>query len=370
MPKAVPPSKPTLPPVDPTLLENADPWVKLLFDRFDHVEKNNNERHEDVNRTLTEYNSKVEKVMEEQKRTAEDVDQLQTDFDELRTDVNDEKEKLAKVTADFEGFKREVEQRINDLSSSFQAKSNKVSIQVPTLTKAQQCSVEDRFRSLLSEAKAIQTIFVVGKVPDSHPSVSLTTLMQRHFEQYGAKLFPQAGKSKTRRFSVPLDKVEDTKMTIRHYNLAIRDLGYWVVQDAPPALRTMNSNAFAFFKQAKDRFGVLRKFRFEAEDGYLTVNDTPFLPVYLVPVKQNKWKALAALLTELVADLLNVEWLETATSSLEVSDELKSKWCAVLQSEGEPTADSSSFRGDPLTNDAEEESPMEEESINGPTGGG
>jgi hypothetical protein len=172
---------------------------------------------------------------------------------------------------------------------------------------------------------------VIGKVPNTRPSISLTTLIQRHFEQVGAKLMPSLGKARTRRFTVPEDKVDQTQDIIRLYNLAIRDLGYWIVQDAPPALGKMNSNAYAFFKAAKSTYSTLRRSRFEAEGGYVTMDDLPFLPVYMVTTKKSKWKALAALLSELVADVDESDWLKTAVSPLKIPDNFVDRWCAVLQ---------------------------------------
>jgi hypothetical protein len=304
--------------------------VKVLFDRFDLVEKNNSDRSSAVEQKLANYQAQVQTVIEEQAKTTRDVAKLQSEFDDLTTEVDEAHTKITDVAADLDAFKQATEKRFNDLVAKFDSKSSTVSVQVPSLSVAQQCTVEDKFKALLSEAKAMQSIFVVGKVPGTHASVSLTTLMQRHFVEHGAKLLPQQGKSRTRRFSVPMDKVESAKNTVRHYNLAIRDLGYWVVQDAPPALRKLNSNAYSFFKSAKKNFQVLRRFRFEAEGGYIMIDDVPFLPVYLVPTKQLKWKALGSLLTELVAEFLDREWLETATSQIAVPADFAGKWCTIL----------------------------------------
>ncbi len=320
-----------LPPVDPAVLANTDPWVKALFDRFDMVEKNNSDRSDAVEQKLANYQAQVQTVMEEQAKTTRDVAKLQSEMDDVTTEVEDAHSKIGEVAADLDAFKRETTKKLNELVAKFDAKSSTVSVQMPSLSAAQQCTVEDKFQALLGEAKALQTIFVVGKVPGTRPSVSLTTLMQRHFEEHGAKLLPQAGKARTRRFSVPLDKVESVKNIVRHYNLAIRDLGYWIVQDAPPALRKLNSNAYAFFKSAKSNYGVLRRSRFEVESGYVMIDDVPFLPVYLVPMKQKKWKALAGLLTELVANFVDSEWLETATSQFTVPPDFAGKWCAILE---------------------------------------
>jgi hypothetical protein len=330
MPPKVPP---TLPPIDPTVLEKADPWVKLLFDRFEHLGKSNSDRFDRVDESLDDYKSKVEKVIEQQVKTTEEVEQIQTDLDELRTDVGDTKGKIEKLQGDFSAYKQEMENKLLELKAAFDAKASSASLLVPSLTVAQQSSVESKFHALLSEAKALQTIFVIGKIPNERQSVSLSTLIQRHFQVHEAKVLPVLGKAKTRRFSVPVEKVDGVKNTIRHYNLAIRDLGWWVTQDAPPALRRMNSNAYAFFKFARDRFSPLRNFHFEVEAGYVSVSDTPLLPVYLIPTKQQKWVLLAPLLTELVANYLGKDWLETAASAFSVPDDFVTRWCSVLSSE-------------------------------------
>jgi hypothetical protein len=313
-----------LPPIDPSVLANADPWVKLLFDRFDAVDHNNKARH-------GEYKQDLKRLSEQQTKTAADVEAVQSELNELTHDVGDAHAKIDKVTADFAAYKIETDRKYNDLLAKFEAKSSTVKVQVPHLNKVQQCSVEQRFESLLKEAKALKTIFVIGKVPKARPTISLSTLLKRHFEQVGAKLLPAVGKMRTRRFSVPEDNVDQTRDIIRMYNMAIRDLGYWIVQDAPPALRKMNSNAYAFFKMAKSIYQPLRRSRFEAEGGYVTVDDQPFLPVYMVSTKKSKWKALAALLMELVADASDNDWLEMAVEPMKIPDDFVDKWCAILQ---------------------------------------
>jgi hypothetical protein len=180
----------------------------------------------------------------------------------------------------------------------------------------------------------MKSSFVVGVIDGQPPSVSVQVLLQRHFSECNAKLLPKAGKSGVRRFTVDLDKVERAKNEIKHYNMAIRDLGWWVVQDAPPALRAMNSIVYKFFKSAKEWFPLLRKFRFETEEGYATMNEVPLVPVYLVPKKEELWKKLAGLLTEVIADFLDLEWIETACARVSVPENFMSRWCAVLKEGG------------------------------------
>jgi hypothetical protein len=298
--------------------------VKLLFDRFDIVEENNTKRHD-------EYKSDLKVLSKKQAKTSAEVTKLKHDVNDLTRDVGEAQDKIDKVSSELEDHKADTDRRFNELLTKLEAKSSTVKVQVPSLSVAQQCSVEDKFQALIKETEALQTIFVIGKVPSVRPTVSLTTLMKRHFEQHGGKLLQTGGKLRTRRFSVLVDKVDLTKGTIRHYNMAIRHLGYWVVQDVPPALHKLNSKAFAFFKYAKDVYTSLRRFRWEAEAGYVTVDELPFLPVYLVSCKRKKWKALAALLTELVASVLEKDWLETASTALQIPDDFVNKWCSVLE---------------------------------------
>jgi hypothetical protein len=255
--------------------------------------------------------------------------------DEIRTDLGDVQGKVEKIQQEFTDYKSEVEQKFLELKATFDKKANAVSTQVPSLTVAQQSTVEEKFQALLLEAKAVQSTFVVGKINNEQQTVTMNTLIKRHFERFEAKLLPVVGKSQTRRFAVPPEKVEDVKNTIRHYNTAIRDLGWWVVQDAPPALRRLNSNAYTFFKYARDQFPPLRKVRFEAENGYLKIDDSAFLPVYLVPTNRAKWKQLASLLMELAVEQTELDWLEAATSPFVLPEGFVEKWCMVLR-RGQP----------------------------------
>jgi hypothetical protein len=192
--------------------------------------------------------------------------------------------------------------------------------------------VESKFQSLLEEAKAMQSIFVVGKVPDTRQTVNLTTLMARHFDKFGAKLQPAPVKTGPRRFSVPTDKTEEVKSVLRHYNLAIRDLGWWVAQDVPAEMRRMNSTVYSFFKYARDRERRLRGFRLEADSGYLVMNDHQLLPIYMVPSKKNSWDLLVSLLADVADSFLEHDWLESAIStSSPVPEGFVSSWCKILK---------------------------------------
>ncbi len=324
---AVMPPKKVLDPVDPKVLANAEPWVKLLFDRFDMVE----ERFDSVDKSIVSFSEGLKLVQDKQDKTDEDVKALQTDCGDLRSDMDELEDKVSDLSADFSQHKAKVNQKLSEIMATLEARASTPSVQIPSLSVAQQCSVEDKFRALLEEAGALQTIFVIGKVPDVPQTVSLSTVLQRHFVTHGAKLLPVVGKSFTRRFSVPLDKVEATKSTVRHYNLAIRDLGWWIVQDTPPALRKMNSNAFAFFKYSKGLFKPLRHCRFDAEDGYVLMDELRLFPVYLIPTKQLQWKRLSQLLAELVADFLDVDWLDSAAAPRSVPERFLAKWCAVIK---------------------------------------
>jgi hypothetical protein len=64
------------------------------------------------------------------------------------------------------------------------------------------------------------------------------------------------------------------------------------------------------------------------------MNEVPLIPVYLVPKKESLWKKLADLLTETVADFLDLEWIETACARLTIPDNFTSRWCATLKEAG------------------------------------
>jgi hypothetical protein len=323
-----------LPPVDPALIKDADPWVKALFDRFDLV-----------HRSVTSFRTDLQVVQKAQEDQAKQVDGLQTEQVQLRSDLTVVKDDVATLTASFEAFKETQEQRYKDLEAKYEGKVSAIKVQVPTLSVAEQHSVQKQFDDLLKEAEGMSATFVIGIIPGERPSVSIRTLLERHFTKYGAKLLPTPStvKSRTRRFSVPVENVSEVKSVIRHYNLAIRDLGWWVTQDSPPALRMLYSTSYSFFKFIKDQFSVLRRFRYEAEDGYATINGVPFLPVYLIPKKQTAWRRLGALITEIVADFLDRDWMESVCSRLTVPDTFNQRWCDIIESVKKEQAAQSRF---------------------------
>jgi hypothetical protein len=124
---------------------------------------------------------------------------------------------------------------------------------------------------------------------------------------------------------------EDMTKKIADANVfGIRDHGWWIQQDLPPKLREMHSNAYTFIKLAKDRFRRLRPFVFVADDGYLVVEKTPLVPVYLIPKKKDKWGDLATVLASEIGGKVDTEWLESVvTSNVNVAS-LVEKWSEVL----------------------------------------
>jgi hypothetical protein len=316
-----------LTPVDPSVLAGTEPWVRLLFERFDQVETNNKGRHDD-------FKTELQTLKTQQENTTKDVSALKDDQAALQAEMTSVNGKVDSLAEEFAAYRRSQDQKLRELLSKYDSDVSSIRVPVPTLSVREQSSVEKQFDDLLAEANSMQTAFVVRVIDGQTPSVSIQVLLQRHFADCGVKLLPQAGKSGVRRFIVKPDKVGRAKNEIKHYNMAIRDLGWWVVQDAPPALRAMNLVVYKFFKAAKEWFPLLRKFRFETEGGFATMNEVPIVPVYLVPRKETLWKKLASLLMEVVADFLDLEWLETACSRMVIPENFTSRWCSILKEAG------------------------------------
>jgi hypothetical protein len=216
------------------------------------------------------------------------------------------------------------------LEAAFLSKVQALPVKFPALTAGQQLTVNERFESLRTQAKACRNIFVFGNVPDFGSSVSLKAVITNFFPSCGIRLMPKTGKTKVWRVSVPTDKIDDVKKIAESNVFSIRDQGWWIQQDLPPKLRQMHSNAYAFIKLLREKFLRLRPFVFEADDGYLVVEKTAIVPVYLIPKKKDKWDDLATVLASEIGALVESEWLENVVANNIDKERILEKWCAVL----------------------------------------
>jgi hypothetical protein len=208
-------------------------------------------------------------------------------------------------------------------------------------TVGDQCSVSAKFQNLLTQASTMAGCYAAGHVPPDKvtgvkPSAkSFKLIADTYFSNFHLKILASTGISKTVRFTVEpknpaTTKVGDFEAVLKSVVMAVRGDGWWIQQELPATLRQMYSNAYQFFKAVKSEFKVLRPYVFDAQDGYITMDGTRIVPVYLVPKNRAVWKDLGGVILNIVASFLTVDWLDSMTSQLTVEQSHIDEWMEIV----------------------------------------
>ncbi len=312
--------------------------LQKILDRFAETDRNTSNGFTALNSTLETLTNKVQTVQEDQRKTAEEVSELQEEVGQVREEVVAVDQKIDKVDDRVQKLEEKTEDRFKLLESQLSARVVSLPVHVPSLSVGEQCSVQAKFELLLDHAKASSNIFAAGHVKDKTPAFGVKRMIERYFSKVDARVLPKLGVTKVWRFAVDESKVGQVKAIINTQIMAIRDHGWWVQQDVPLQLRKMYSNCFNFFKRARDLHVELRRWYLNVDDGYVLLDSTPVVPVYLVPKCTDNWPEIAGLLNELVAEVSESEWFESAKAPLKVPEGFLAKWCEALgvESPGNP----------------------------------
>jgi hypothetical protein len=322
-----------------------------IMDRFDDTDKKNGDGFSNLNQKLTSLSSRVEKVASDQSKTADEVEVLQDEVKQVKEEVGEARATAEKAIDMTEALEKKTEERFLALEQKLGARVSSLPVHVPSFTISEQCSVQSRFEALLEQARVSQNIFAAGHVKDKVPSFGIKKMTEIYFSKANPRCLPKLGSTKVWRFSVDEEKISLTKNIINTQIMAIRDHGWWVQQDVPLPLRQMYSTCFAFFKRVKDLHDNLRKWFLNADDGYVVLDLVPVVPVYLVPKNTDKWVPLAALLNELVAGLVQTEWMDSVKKPIIVPNDFIEKWCDALGVDRLSTSDDKSVGSSTPTNE-------------------
>jgi hypothetical protein len=287
--------------------------------------------------------------------------------DELKQTIRDE---LGGLKADVVGLKSEVaalkeEQQIqatniNDVDHRLDAAfaeiaklralmEGKVAFPAPVPTSCsvrEQCSVDAKFQNLLKQASAMSGCYAAGHVPADpvtgvRPSVKpFKLIVATYFPGFKLKVLASAGVSKIIRFTVEPNPQGDLppqnfETVLKSSVISIRGDGWWFQQELPPTLRQMYSNAYKFFKETKAEYPVIRPFMLDVADGYVTIDETRVVPVYLVPKNKAVWKQLGGVLLNVVASFLTMDWLDSMAGKLTVEQSHIDEWLSILGAKSE-----------------------------------
>ena len=196
---------------------------------------------------------------------------------------------------------------------------------------------EGEFYALVNQALSKRHVFVMGHVNDDHGNptptkMSAKEILQKYFATVDYELLTTNTNSvsQVRRFRVHPAHIAVTKQMARDINSEIRSIGWWIQQETPNELRRMNGVAVKFFVEAKKVEPALRKYNFDVECGYITINGSEMVPVFMIPEDTQKWSQLATLLVDIVKESTNLPWLERIANPPKMNYELLKKWGAIV----------------------------------------
>jgi hypothetical protein len=283
------------------------------------------------------------------------VDAMTKNRDEIKTAIREElgglKDEVAAIKEEQQIQAtniRDVDHRVDQAFAEIAALRNLLEgksarpVPVPVqCTVGDQCSVAAKFQGLLSQASTMSGCYAAGLVPPDkvtgvRPSPkTFKFIAENYFPNFRLKILASAGVSKIVRFTVePVNsantKTADFEAVLKSTIMSVRGDGWWIQQELPPTLRQMYSNAYQFFKSVKAEFKVLRPYVFDAQDGYITIDGTKVVPVYLVPKNRAVWKDLGGVLLNIVASFLTVDWLDSMVGQLTVDQSHVDEWVEIV----------------------------------------
>ena len=196
---------------------------------------------------------------------------------------------------------------------------------------------EGEFYSLVNQATAKRHVFVVGHVTNDHgtpipTTITVKDILLKYFSTVDYELLTTNPSSVTnvRRFRVHPSHIPVTKQMARDLNPELRSHGWWIQQETPNELRKMNSMATKFFMEVKKLQPALRRYNFDVDCGFITIDGAVVLPVFMVTEDGRKWNELSELLVEIVRASLNLPWLLRMATPIKIEYEMLQKWGKVV----------------------------------------
>ncbi len=202
--------------------------------------------------------------------------------------------------------------------------------------------IHEAFQDLLRAADARKNTFLFGVIEQYTPTgaqlrplLKYDRIVRRFLHGLRYEMKPLGRAQLT---DMPLGKVvihpedvHEAKLRVRDRWRETRNYGWWVGQENPPDLRQMQANAFRFIMYSKKVCEELRRFYLEAEDGFIRFARVPFLPVYLVPTKETKWKDLSRVLLKMVKSVRGRDWVDRFQGVKELEPGLVAEWNDILK---------------------------------------
>jgi hypothetical protein len=316
------------------------------------------------------------KTQDELKKTIRDeLGCLKADVGGLKTEMAALKEEQQIQATNIADVDRRVDDAFAEIAKLRALLEGKVAFPAPVPTSCsvrEQCSVDAKFQNLLKQASAMSGCYAAGHVPADpvtgvRPSVKpFKQVIATYFPGFKLKVLASTGASKIVRFAVEPNPQGDVSLqnfetVLKSSIISIRGDGWWFQQELPPTLRQMYSNAYKFFKETKTEYPLIRPFMLDVVGGFVTIDETKVVPVYLVPKNKAVWKQLGGVLQNVVASFLTMDWLDSMAGKLTVEQSHVDEWLSILGAKSELPMLSSPPMYDAVSNGEN----MDTENVNG-----
>jgi hypothetical protein len=291
------------------------------------------------------------KSQQELKQTIRDeLGGLKADVGGLKTDVAALKDEQLIQATNILDVDRRIDDAFAEIAKLKALLEGKTAFPAPvptTCSVREQCSVDVKFQNLLKQASSMSGCYAAGHVPADkitgiRPSAKpFKHIAATYFPNFKLNIIASTSASKVIRFTVESQQshgdapTENFETVLKNCVIAIRGDGWWFQQELPPTLRQMYSNAYKFFKETKSDYPLIRLFVLDVADGYVTIDETKVVPVYLVPKNKSVWKDLGGVLQNIVASFLTMDWLDSMAGKLSVEQSHVDEWLSILGSKSE-----------------------------------
>jgi hypothetical protein len=280
---------------------------------------------------------------QKQSETTKKVQEITDEVAELKTSLQIHQTDISAIDNRVDATKEEMLAKIDELREEFEAKLAGKAAPHPdrpvvpsSTTVGEQCRIDHEFSSLLAKARNMVNQFAMGRVTGVVGIATIPKTQDKiladYFSGITITVVPSAGKSQVKRFCVQTDQLATFQANLELYKPQIRAEGWWISVDLPPELRSLRSNAFQFFKEARSLDQKIRAAYLDIshDSGYVTVDGLDLVPVYLVPRDKKKWPTLIMLLARIVDSVREVEWTVRITTSVSIDSALVREWADVV----------------------------------------
>jgi hypothetical protein len=315
-------------------------WLQLILDghqtALNECKQTNEGFMKKFEEVVSGFKKDHEALDEKQNATSNKLQAVEEEVSALKADVLIHNTDITNLDQRVDDTKSELLSKIDDLRAEFNEKlagkaTNPVRPIVPSSSSVvEQCRIEREFGDLLMKSRNTENCFAMGRVTNGAivgfvtPPKTVQEIFSVYFAGLNIEVIPGLGKSQIKRLRVDKSCLADFRANLELYEFQIRADGWWISPDVPPELRSLRSNAYKFFKEARSNFDTVRAtfIDISLDSGFVTVDGVEVFPVYLIPKDTKKWATLMPIFDRIVSSIVEIEWVVKKTSQVRVDDRL------------------------------------------------